>query len=178
MLTEHRLPTPIGGIIAVAAPDGLCALQFADRPDLLRRHLARWYPGMAVRPGELPEIATALDAWFAGDLTALARLPLALHGSPFQLAVWTALREIPAGEVMTYGDLARTVGRPGAARAVGAANAANPVAIVVPCHRVVPAPTSPGSPVMTVGGYAGGAHRKEWLLAHERTHARTAAAAV
>jgi O-6-methylguanine DNA methyltransferase len=177
MLTEHRLPTPIGEIVAVAAPDGLCALQFTDRPDLLRRHLPRWYPGTAVRSGELPEVAAALDAWFAGDLTALDRLPLALHGSAFQLAVWRTLREIPAGEVTTYGDLARTVGRPAAARAVGAANAANPVAIVVPCHRVVPAPTSPGSPVATVGGYAGGAHRKEWLLAHERTHARATAPA-
>ena len=177
MLTEHRFPTPIGEIVALAAPDGLCALQFADRPEPLRRHLARWYPGMAVRSGELPEVAAALDAWFAGDLAALDRLPLTLHGSPFQLAVWSALREIPAGEVTTYGDLARTVGRPGAARAVGAANAVNPVAIVVPCHRVVPAPTSPGSPVVAVGGYAGGAHRKEWLLAHEHTHALTAAPA-
>jgi methylated-DNA-[protein]-cysteine S-methyltransferase len=103
-----------------------------------------------------------LDAYFAGTLTEF-ELPLAMAGTPFQRRVWAALREIPYGETISYGELARSVGRPGGARAVGLANGRNPVGIVVPCHRVIGADGS-----MT--GYGGGLARKTWLLEHEAAH--------
>jgi methylated-DNA-[protein]-cysteine S-methyltransferase len=100
-----------------------------------------------------------LTAYFAGDLTTFS-LRLRPTGSPFQQAVWEQLRLIPYGEVTTYGEIARRLGRPSASRAVGAANGRNPIAIVVPCHRVIGADG-------TLTGYAGGMWRKEWLLSHE-----------
>jgi methylated-DNA-[protein]-cysteine S-methyltransferase len=100
-----------------------------------------------------------LTAYFAGELTRFT-VDLRPTGSPFQLAVWEQLRRIPFGEVATYGEIARRVGRPSASRAVGAANGRNPIAIIVPCHRVIGADG-------TLTGYAGGMWRKEWLLSHE-----------
>ncbi|RCI97220.1 methylated-DNA--[protein]-cysteine S-methyltransferase, partial [Klebsiella pneumoniae] len=94
------------------------------------------------------------------DLAIIETLPTATAGTPFQRQVWQALRDIPCGQVMHYGQLAEALGRPGAARAVGAANGANPVSIVVPCHRVI-------GRNGTMTGYAGGVQRKEWLLRHE-----------
>lgn len=101
-----------------------------------------------------------LEDYFAGDLSIIDTLPTATGGTPFQQEVWQALRTIPCGQVMHYGQLAQRLGRPGAARAVGAANGANPVSIVVPCHRVI-------GRNGTLTGYAGGIERKEWLLRHE-----------
>lgn len=101
-----------------------------------------------------------LEAYFAGELRSFD-LPLAPHGTPFQHEVWAALRTIPFGEMISYAELADLVGRPGAARAVGAANARNPISIIVPCHRVVGADGA-------LTGYAGGIEAKAWLLAHER----------
>ncbi|MSQ42562.1 MAG: methylated-DNA--[protein]-cysteine S-methyltransferase [Dehalococcoidia bacterium] len=92
-------------------------------------------------------------------------LPLDPRGTAFRLRVWAALREIPAGETTTYGVIARRVGRPAASRAVGAANGQNPLAIVVPCHRVIGADG-------TLTGYASGLHRKRWLLDHEAASTR------
>jgi methylated-DNA-[protein]-cysteine S-methyltransferase len=105
------------------------------------------------------EAAAQLRAYFAGDLQSFD-LPLRAEGTDFQQAVWSALRQIPYGEVATYGDIARRVGRPTASRAVGAANGRNPIAIVIPCHRVI---GSDG----TLTGYGGGMWRKRWLLSHE-----------
>lgn len=105
-------------------------------------------------------LSRQLDAYFAGDLSVIETLPTATAGTPFQREVWQALRTIPCGQVMHYGQLAETLGRPGAARAVGAANGSNPVSIVVPCHRVI-------GRNGTMTGYAGGVQRKEWLLRHE-----------
>jgi methylated-DNA-[protein]-cysteine S-methyltransferase len=104
--------------------------------------------------------AAQLGEYFAGVRT---RFDLAVHmvGTPFQRRVWEALRSIPYAETMTYGALARAIGRPGAGRAVGAANARNPLAIVVPCHRVIGADG-------TLAGYAGGPKRKRWLIDWER----------
>jgi methylated-DNA-[protein]-cysteine S-methyltransferase len=110
----------------------------------------------------LAEAARQLDAYFAGDLREFS-LPLRPSGTPFQLSVWEALREIPYGETATYGDLARSVGRPTAARAVGRANGQNPLPIVVPCHRVI---GTDG----TLTGYAGGLSFKQALLALESGH--------
>jgi methylated-DNA-[protein]-cysteine S-methyltransferase len=107
------------------------------------------------------EIAAAIDRHLAGDPAATAFLPVAPRGgTPFQRRVWDALRSIPAGGTVTYGQLARRVDRPSAARAVGSAVARNPIAIVVPCHRVVGADGS-------LGGYAGGLAAKRYLLAIE-----------
>ena len=107
--------------------------------------------------------AAALEAYFAGDLRALEGIAVRPRGTRFQTAVWSALREIPVGETISYATLAERVGVSGAVRAAGTANGANPACLVIPCHRVI---RSDGS----VGGYGGGVHRKEWLLEHERRH--------
>jgi methylated-DNA-[protein]-cysteine S-methyltransferase len=120
-------------------------------------------PGADVAAGGPPDtsLSPAIDAYFGGHLSALDDLPVDLEGcSPFTSAVLVTLRRVPAGSVTTYGVLARAVGRPGAARAVGRAVGANPVPLVVPCHRVVA--TDGG-----LGGYSAGLDRKRWLLAHE-----------
>ena len=101
-----------------------------------------------------------LGAWFLGQRRDFD-LPLRPRGSPFQLTVWQELMRIPYGETRTYGEIARSLGRPEASRAVGAANGRNPLSIVVPCHRVVGADGS-------LTGYGGGLKRKRWLLEHER----------
>jgi O-6-methylguanine DNA methyltransferase len=101
-----------------------------------------------------------LEDYFAGDLRALDAVPVRTGGSAFQESVWKALRTIPAGQTWTYGKLALRVNHPQGARAVGHANSLNPVAIIVPCHRVIGA-----SAALT--GYAGGLERKQWLLQHE-----------
>jgi len=108
----------------------------------------------------LNEPRAQLEAYFAGELREFA-LPLAARGTPFQQRVWLALCAIPYGETISYGELARRIGQPAASRAVGLANGRNPIAIVVPCHRVIGAHGS-------LTGYGGGLARKRWLLAHER----------
>jgi methylated-DNA-[protein]-cysteine S-methyltransferase len=102
----------------------------------------------------------AMAAYFSGELAAIDGLPVAAEGTEFQRAVWAALRTIRHGVTISYGELARRIGRPAAVRAVGLANGANPVGIVVPCHRVIGADG-------TLTGYGGGLERKRWLLAHE-----------
>jgi methylated-DNA-[protein]-cysteine S-methyltransferase len=103
--------------------------------------------------------------YLGGDLDALAPVVVETGGTPFQRSVWTALRDIPPGTTVSYRELARTIGSPAAVRAVGAANGANPISIVIPCHRVI---GSDGS----LTGYAGGMERKRWLLEHEGWRAR------
>jgi methylated-DNA-[protein]-cysteine S-methyltransferase len=107
-------------------------------------------------------VVERLQAFFSGDISAIAGIPVETGGTTFQRDVWAALRQIPAGETWSYGQLARHIGRPAAVRAVGAANGANPIGVVVPCHRVIGANGS-------LTGYGGGIDRKEWLLNHERT---------
>jgi len=101
-----------------------------------------------------------LEAYFAGEVGALDTLTVETRGTPFQQEVWAQLRKIPVGSTISYGELARRVGRPNAQRAVGMANASNPVALIVPCHRVI---RTGGA----LGGYAFGLDYKQWLLAHE-----------
>jgi methylated-DNA-[protein]-cysteine S-methyltransferase len=101
-----------------------------------------------------------LSAYFAGELSALAGLTVLTGGTPFQRQVWAALRKIPIGKTTSYGALAQRIGRPNAIRAVGLANGANPVGVVIPCHRVIGADGS-------LTGYAGGLERKRWMLEHE-----------
>ncbi|WP_426165507.1 methylated-DNA--[protein]-cysteine S-methyltransferase [Sandarakinorhabdus sp. DWP1-3-1] len=161
-LTLSRYRAPAFEILVVSDGDGvLRALDFSDFEERMHRLLARHYGSYALVDGDAPPaIVAALDAYFAGDLTALDALPVATGGTPFQKSVWAALRAIPAGRTSGYGALAAQLGRPGAARAVGLANGSNPIGIVIPCHRVIGA-----SGALT--GYAGGVTRKAWLLAHE-----------
>ena len=157
-----RLASPMGDLLAITAPDGtLHALEFADHADRLHTLFARHHPGAMLAEGPAPAaLVAAVGAYFAGDVAALDALPVARIGSDFQRRVWAALRAIPAGETRSYGQLAAAIGQPSASRAVGLANGANPIGIVVPCHRVI---GSGGA----LTGYAGGVERKAWLLRHE-----------
>ncbi len=161
--TLSRYTAPAFDLVIVSDGDSvLRALDFSDFEERMHRLLARHYGQYQLTEGPLPgAIADALTAYFGGDLAAIEGLPVATGGSDFQRRVWAALRRIPAGETSSYGALAARLGQPGAARAVGLANGANPIGIVVPCHRVIGA-----SGALT--GYAGGVERKRWLLAHER----------
>ena len=161
-----RVRSPLGRLLVVWDADGfLRALDFEDHEPRMRRLLRAQYRGTrdALVPARAPKAITdALAAYFAGDREALGAVEARTAGTSFQRAVWTALRRIPAGETTTYGALARAIGRPRAVRAVGLANGANPIGIVVPCHRVVGAGGA-------LTGYGGGVERKRWLLDHERT---------
>lgn len=159
----ERRASPLGELALVLDGEGrLCTLGWTDLEDRWRRDL-RLRHGAEVLLQPSPErsaAAGALEAYFDGDLTALDALPVNPGGTPFQRLVWNALREIPAGTRLTYAQLAERLGRPAALRAVGHANGANPISIVIPCHRLVGADGS-------LTGYGGGLARKHWLLAHE-----------
>jgi len=150
--------------------DGILrALDFDDYEGRMHRLLRDHYGHYTLQEGPAPAAITrALEAYFAGDLDAIQNIKTATGGTPFQQDVWRALRAIPAGTTQSYGQLATTIGRPGASRAVGAANGSNPIAIVVPCHRVIGANGQ-------LTGYGGGLPRKQWLLTHEARHAPMAA---
>jgi len=149
--SEH-LETPAGPLrVTVAADGSLVRLEFRrDVPPAAEEERAR---------GACDRVRRELSEYFAGRRTSFD-VPLAPRGTPFQQRVWAELVKIPFGTRATYGELARRIGRPAASRAVGAANGANPIAIVIPCHRVV---GSDGS----LTGYGGGLPLKRWLLAHE-----------
>jgi methylated-DNA-[protein]-cysteine S-methyltransferase len=164
ILHTRTVSTPVGALVLIASGDALVGLEFGDaleRRDRLARTLERHLGAFETREHADPAgAATRLERYFAGELGALSEQPVALHGTAFQLDVWAALREIPAGETRSYGEQAAAIGRPAAVRAVGAANGTNPVALFVPCHRVIAADR-------TLWGYGGGLERKRWLLAHE-----------
>jgi len=162
ILEMARVETPLGTVHCAVRDGRLCALEFADRWQHRLAWLQRRLGPLTTRLAPDPAgIAGRLTAYFAGSADAFDGIELELFGTPFQRRVWTALRDVPAGRTVSYGALARTVCVPSAARAVGAANGANPIAIVVPCHRVVGADGA-------LTGYAGGLERKRWLLEHER----------
>jgi methylated-DNA-[protein]-cysteine S-methyltransferase len=146
--------SPVGALTVEATDAGVFGISFrSSRPN----------PGVsAPARAHLEAAEAALRDYFRGRPPALP--PLDLRGSPFQLSVWRALLEIAWGETRTYGEVARRLGQPGGARAVGGANHVNPIAILVPCHRVVQAGGA-------LGGYGGGLGVKRWLLAHETAHA-------
>ncbi|MGG7447156.1 methylated-DNA--[protein]-cysteine S-methyltransferase [Kosakonia oryzendophytica] len=163
-LLEDKIATPLGPLWVLCDESfHLRAVEWEEHSDrmveLLNIHYRRdGYQRIAAsNPGGL---SRKLQDYFAGDLSIIDTLPTATAGTPFQREVWQALRTIPCGQVIHYGQLAEMLGRAGAARAVGAANGANPVSIVVPCHRVI-------GRNGTLTGYAGGVQRKEWLLRHE-----------
>jgi methylated-DNA-[protein]-cysteine S-methyltransferase len=160
-LDYDTIPTPIGTLLLVTGPGGVCALEFDEDADRVRDQLAtRFGPVELCRRRDPGGVSGRVRAYFEGDLGALDLIPADPGGTPFQSAVWAALREIPAGRTSSYSAIARRIGRPRAVRAVGAANGRNPVAVIIPCHRVIGADGS-----MT--GYGGGVERKRWLLDHE-----------
>lgn len=164
-LLIDRIQTPIGEMILVADHEGnLRAIDWTDHEDRMLRLLRRHYGpnGFALEPAANPNgLSDAFRRYFAGNLTALDSISAKTAGTPFQREVWCALRNIPCGTTLTYAQLAKQIGRPKSTRAVGLANGANPVAILVPCHRVI---GSSGA----LTGYGGGIERKQWLLNHER----------
>lgn len=166
-LTRSATPSPLGDIVVITDADGvLYGLDFAGNEGRLSRLVNRYWPRARVTDGAEPAaVVQALAAYFGGEVQALETLATAAGGTRFQQQVWAALREIPAGSACSYADLARRIGKPRAVRAVGQANSANPVSLVQPCHRVVAADGR-------LGGYAGGADRKRWLLAHEGVSVR------
>jgi O-6-methylguanine DNA methyltransferase len=171
-LRLERWASPISPLLLVADDDGvLRALDFPDYEARMHRLLREHYGDYTLQDGAAPlSLTQALVAYFAGNLDALADVETATGGTPFQREVWSALRAIPAGAPISYGQLAASLGRAGASRAVGAANGANPIAIVVPCHRVIGADGA-------LTGYGGGLSRKQWLLDHEARLAPIAAGA-
>lgn len=132
------LPTALGTFEAVLSEDGLSALRFPNEHDRVGTWLARQFPGAAVgdRDPRTGRLADELDAYLRGELRDFSAT-LDLRGTPFQRRVWGLLRLIPYGEVRSYAAIAEALGRPSAVRAVGAANGANPVPVIVPCHRVI-----------------------------------------
>ncbi len=168
-LLLSRLASPIGTLLLVTDGEALCALGFLDHEWRLHRDLRRRHGAYALTPtSDAGEPARRLEAYFAGEINRLDEIAVRPGGTEFQRLVWAALRRIPAGSTTTYGRLAASLGKAKASRAVGLANGANPVAIVVPCHRLVGADDG-------LTGYGGGLPRKAWLLAHERRHAPPAA---
>jgi methylated-DNA-[protein]-cysteine S-methyltransferase len=161
-----RLEVPIGTMLVITDPqDCVRALEWDDHEARMHRLLRLQYgpDRVELRAGRMPaSVRDALRAYFDGDLSAIEATRVATGGTPFQRDVWALLRTIPAGETRSYVALATTLARPSAARAVGLANGANPIAVVVPCHRVIG-----NNAALT--GYAGGLSRKRWLLAHEGT---------
>ncbi|GIW05874.1 MAG: methylated-DNA--protein-cysteine methyltransferase [Dehalococcoidia bacterium] len=156
-----RFASPLGPLVALTSDSALIALAFDDGSPLLARLLGRRFDSeRTVEAVDPLEVASRLRAYFAGELTAIDALPVEGGGTPFQRAVWQQLRTVPPGTTTTYRSLAARLGAPAATRAVGLATAKNPIAIVVPCHRVIGADGS-------LTGYAGGLARKRWLLAHE-----------
>ena len=155
-----RHPSPLGELVIAAAGDTIYQLDFEDCLERMHGLLRKRLGTIELEEGRLPFAEDALMAYFSGDLTALDRLRADPGGTAFQAAVWRGLRSIPPGDTWTYAGLARHVGRPKAVRAVGRTNGLNPVALVLPCHRVI---GSDGS----FTGYAGGIERKAWLLRHE-----------
>jgi len=145
-ISTERVVSPIGDMLLQHDGTALLALDFDNRD-------------VSVTAG-CSDFARAVRAYFAGDLHALDALPVRVGGTPFETAVWQTLRQIPVGETWSYAQLAKALDRPKAVRAVGRANGRNPVALVVPCHRVI------GADGRLVG-YGGGLERKAWLLRHE-----------
>jgi methylated-DNA-[protein]-cysteine S-methyltransferase len=158
----EQFSTPTGAMLLVSDDgDAVRALDWEDHAERLH-HLMRLYEGpvrLEKRPAPSPA-RCALEAYFDGALAAIDALRVKTGGTPFQREVWAALRTIPTGQTTTYGTLAVRLGRPKAMRAVGMANGANPISIIVPCHRVIGADS-------TLTGYGGGLDRKRWLLRHE-----------
>jgi len=151
----------LGKILLVSDGKRLCALDYADYEHRMLTLLRRHYADFQLRKASDPQgFSSLINSYLTGDLGCIDPIPVNTGGTTFQQHVWSALRTIPPGTVLTYGELATQLGKPTAYRAVGMTNALNPIAIVVPCHRLVGANGA-------LTGYAGGLERKRWLLQHE-----------
>ncbi|MBN9389864.1 MAG: methylated-DNA--[protein]-cysteine S-methyltransferase [Chloroflexi bacterium] len=160
-LFVDRIESEIGEIVVVTDGKSLVALDYADYEPRMRKLLGSRYGDFTLTHLSNPGgISDKVRAYLSGDFHSLDDIPVNTGGTPFQQEVWQALRTIPAGTFVSYKELAQKVGRPTAYRAVGMTNSLNPVAIVLPCHRVVGANAA-------LTGYAGGLERKRWLLRHE-----------
>ena len=160
-LLTDTIDSEIGPIVIVTDAHAVVALDFADCEARMMELLSRRFEDVTLRAQPDPlGAAGRIEAYLAGDLHALDEIKVSPGGTEFQQTVWLALRQIPTGTARTYGQLAEVIGRPAAPRAVGHANSLNPVALVIPCHRLVGSDAS-------LTGYAGGLERKRWLLRHE-----------
>jgi methylated-DNA-[protein]-cysteine S-methyltransferase len=168
VFNREQMPTPCGELHILTDEEGaLRALDWCDHELRMSRLLRLHYGQDAVQLKDRhspSQVRRALEAYLAGELEALDPVTVRTGGTTFQRQVWAALRNIPAGRTLSYGALAAQLNRPGSVRAVGMANGANPVCIVVACHRVIGADGS-------LTGYGGGLARKRWLLEHEHTYA-------
>jgi O-6-methylguanine DNA methyltransferase len=154
--------SPVGQLRIAGDEIGVVSLDFDDFEERMRRLIEARFGEHQLCPGADPiGVISRLDRYFNQGIDTFGEIPVNLRGTPLQSEVWSALREIPVGETRSYGQLAAALGRPKASRAVGHANSLNPVGIIVPCHRVIGANGK-------LTGYAGGLHRKEWLLRHEQ----------
>ncbi|MGH8188277.1 MAG: methylated-DNA--[protein]-cysteine S-methyltransferase [Steroidobacteraceae bacterium] len=163
-MLDH-LTSPIGEIVILTDDQGrLRALDWLEHEHRMRKLLSSQYrpTGIQIIEGRAPTaIRTPIAQYFRGKVAAIDAISVETAGTPFQRKVWQTLRRIPAGKTSTYGSLATRIGRPAAVRAVGFANGANPISVVIPCHRLI---GSDGS----LTGYGGGLERKRWLIEHER----------
>lgn len=160
-LYRDRIDSPLGPLWVVTEDEHLCALAFSDGEQQMLQSLQARYRTITLKSTQNPlGVSDRVRAYLAGDFGSVLEIPVNPGGTVFQQQVWSALRAIPVGTTCTYGALATQLGNPKASRAVGMANARNPIAIVIPCHRVVGAHAK-------LTGYAGGLDRKRWLLHHE-----------
>jgi methylated-DNA-[protein]-cysteine S-methyltransferase len=160
-LLTDRIPTPIGDMVLVARDGVLLLLEFGDATGRVEREMAGRFSGAAVQVADNPfGFSDLVRRYFEGALTVIDEIATDGGGTAFETSVWRELRRIPCGVTTSYGAVAARLGDAKKSRAVGLANGRNPIAIVVPCHRVIGADGS-----MT--GYGGGLYRKEWLLRHE-----------
>ena len=161
LLHYDEFDSPIGRILFASDGEALCTLDYSGYESRMSTLLARRYDSVQFQRASDPlGLKRLLKDYFEGDFQAFDTLRISTGGTEFQELVWKALRTIPVGETWSYGQLAMRLNRPQAARAVGHANSLNPVAIIVPCHRVIGASSA-------LTGYAGGLERKQWLLCHE-----------
>jgi methylated-DNA-[protein]-cysteine S-methyltransferase len=169
-----EIESPLGTLLLAARGGRLCALEFADHRMRMHEIFAARFRELRLKPEATEQdarlardVGARLGAYFAGDLDALSEIAVDPGGTQFQQRVWMELRRIPPGTTCSYAELASRIGKPKAMRAVGLANSKNPVAVIIPCHRVVGADGS-------LTGYAGGIDRKRWLLNHELEWSRVA----
>jgi methylated-DNA-[protein]-cysteine S-methyltransferase len=156
-----RIPTPIGEMMLIARDGVLLLLEFDEARDRVKREIAARFGDVELQAATNPfGLSDVIKDYFAGNLRVIDTLLTDGGGTDFEKNVWAELRKIPCGVTVSYGSIAKTLGDIQLSRAVGMANGKNPIAIVVPCHRVIGADG-------TLTGYGGGLHRKEWLLRHE-----------
>lgn len=165
-LAVRQIESPLGSLLIAADEQAVRLVEYASG-DRSRRQLAKVRDRLGLDAVEresllLTRLSQELAAYFAGELRRFT-VPCRAPGTPFQQLVWRELANVPCGRTRSYAEIASAIGQPSACRAVGSANGANPISILLPCHRVV---RSDGA----LGGYGGGLVRKRWLLEHETSH--------